>query len=51
MFMPVSIGAIILKFKDFITSSTLQTLWLPYLIAFIISMLVTYLQFIYYLDY
>ena len=44
MFMPVSIGAIILKFKDFITSSTLQTLWLPYLIAFIISMLVTYLS-------
>ena len=44
MFMPVSIGAIILKFKDFIISNTLQTLWLPYLIAFIISMIVTYLS-------
>lgn len=44
MFMPVSIGAIILKLKDFITSNTLHTLWLPYLIAFIISMIVTYLS-------
>lgn len=42
MFMPVSIGAIILKLKDFISSSTLQSLWLPYLISFIISGVVTY---------
>lgn len=42
MFMPVSLGAIVLKLKDFITSSTLATLWLPYLIAFIISGIVTY---------
>lgn len=44
MFIPVSIGAIILKLKDFITSNTLHTLWFPYLIAFIISMIVTYLS-------
>lgn len=43
MFMPVSIGAIILKLKDFITSNTLQTLWLPYLISFFISGVITYL--------
>lgn len=43
MFMPVSFGAIILKLKDFLTSSTLGALWLPYLVAFIISGIVTYL--------
>lgn len=43
MFMPVSVGAIVLKLKDFISSPTLGTLWLPYLIAFIISGIVTYL--------
>lgn len=43
MFMPVSVGAIILKLKDFLTSSTLKTLWLPYLISFIVSAVVTYL--------
>ncbi|WP_050636090.1 undecaprenyl-diphosphate phosphatase [Candidatus Stoquefichus sp. SB1] len=43
MFMPVSLGAIVLKLKDFIASPTLTTLWLPYLIAFIISGVVTYL--------
>lgn len=42
MFMPVSLGAIILKLKDFITSDTLGSLWLPYLVAFIISGIVTY---------
>lgn len=42
MFMPVSFGAIILKLKDFVASPTLSTLWLPYLISFIISMVVTY---------
>lgn len=42
MFMPVSLGAIILKIKDFIVSPTLATLWLPYLIAFIVSGVVTY---------
>lgn len=43
MFMPVSFGAIILKLKDFLTSGTLGALWLPYLVAFIISGIVTYL--------
>lgn len=43
MFMPVSIGAIILKFKDIVSSNTLPTLWFPYLIAFIISGTITYL--------
>lgn len=43
MFMPVSFGAIILKLKDFLTSSTLGALWFPYLVAFIISGIVTYL--------
>lgn len=42
MFMPVSIGAIILKIDDIISANALQTLWLPYLIAFIISIIVTY---------
>lgn len=42
MFMPVSFGAIILKLKDFVASPTLATLWLPYLIAFIVSGVVTY---------
>ena len=32
-----------LKLKDFLTSSTLGALWLPYLVAFIISGIVTYL--------
>lgn len=44
MFMPVSLGAIILKLKDFIASPTLATLWLPYLIAFLVSGIVTYLS-------
>lgn len=41
MFMPVSIGAIVLQLThlDFTTSSSL---WLPYIIAFIISGIVTY---------
>ena len=43
MFMPVSFGAIILKLKHFLTSSTVAALWLPYLISFIISGVVTYL--------
>lgn len=43
MFMPVSLGAIILKLKDFLTSTTVAELWLPYLISFIISGVVTYL--------
>ena len=43
MFMPVSFGAIILKLKHFLTSSTVATLWLPYLISFIVSGIVTYL--------
>lgn len=44
MFMPISFGAIILKLKDFITSPTLSTYWLPYLIAFIVSGVVTYIS-------
>ena len=43
MFMPVSFGAIILKLKHFLTSSTVAALWLPYLISFIVSGIVTYL--------
>lgn len=43
MFMPVSLGAIVLKLKDFITSPILSSLWIPYLIAFIVSGVVTYL--------
>ena len=42
MFMPVSFGAIILKLKHFLTSSTVAALWLPYLISFIVGV-VTYL--------
>lgn len=44
MFMPVSFGAIILKLKDFVSSPTLSTLWLPYLISFLVSGIVTYLS-------
>lgn len=44
MFMPVSLGAIVLKLKDFISSPTLSSLWLPYFIAFIVSAIVTYLS-------
>lgn len=43
MFMPVSLGAIVLKIKDFVASPVLAELWLPYLIAFIVSGVVTYL--------
>lgn len=43
MFMPVSLGAIVLKLKDFISSPTLSTLAIPYLIAFVVSGVVTYL--------
>ena len=43
MFMPSAFGAIILKLKHFLTSSTVAALWLPYLISFIISGVVTYL--------
>lgn len=43
MFMPVSVGAIILKLKDFLSSTTVAQLWLPYLISFIVSGIVTYL--------
>ncbi len=43
MFMPVSLGAIILKLGDLISSPTLATLWLPYLVAFFTSAIVTYL--------
>lgn len=43
MFMPVSVGAIVLKLPDFLSSDTLSTLWLPYLIAFFVSAIVTYL--------
>ena len=43
MFMPVSVGAIILKLKHFLTSPTVAILWLPYLISFIVSGIVTYL--------
>lgn len=39
MFIPVSIGAVIVKAKDFIV---INTLWFPYLIAFIISAVTTY---------
>lgn len=42
MFMPVSLGAIVLKLKDFLASPTLASLWLPYLIAFVVSGVVTY---------
>lgn len=42
MFMPVSFGAIVLKLKDFMESNALGTLWLPYLIAFIVSAISTY---------
>ena len=43
MFMPVSVGAIILKLKDFLSSSTVAQLWLPYLVSFTVSGIVTYL--------
>ena len=43
MSFPVSFGAIILKLKHFLTSSTVAALWLPYLISFIVSGVVTYL--------
>lgn len=43
MFMPVSLGAIVLKLKDFLTANTLAQLWLPYTISFIVSAISTYL--------
>lgn len=43
MFMPVSLGAIILKFGDFINSSHLNELWIPYLFAFVFSAITTYI--------
>ncbi len=43
MFMPVSLGAIILKFGDLLDSPTIGELWLPYLFAFFTSGIVTYL--------
>ena len=42
LFIPVSVGAIILKLPDFFVSDNLSKLWLPYLIAFFISMIVTF---------
>lgn len=42
MFIPVSLGAIILKLDNFFNSSISSSLWLPYLIAFIVSIIVTY---------
>ncbi len=42
MFMPVSLGAIVLKLPDFFRSTTLSTLWLPYLLAFLVSIVTTY---------
>lgn len=42
MFMPVSVGAIILELKDFFGSANFATLWLPYLIAFFVSIFATY---------
>lgn len=42
MFMPVSLGAVILELPEFMHSTTFKDLWLPYLIAFIISIFTTY---------
>lgn len=44
MFMPVSLGAIVLKLKNLISSPALSSLWLPYFIALIVSAIVTYLS-------
>ena len=43
MYMPVSLGAIVLKLDDFLASPSLGSLWLPYLVAFVISAVVTYM--------
>lgn len=43
MFIPISIGAIIFKLRAIFITPTIQILWLPYLIAFIISIIITYL--------
>lgn len=43
MFMPVSLGAIILKLDDFLASPMLASLWFPYLIAFVVSAITTYI--------
>lgn len=42
MFMPVSLGAIVLELGDFFTANTFASLWLPYTVAFVVSAISTY---------
>lgn len=42
LYIPVSLGGLILGVSDIISDPELQALWLPYLIAFITTLIVTY---------
>lgn len=42
LFIPVSVGTFLLKFSDFINDPDLSTLWIPYLIAFLASLIASY---------
>ncbi|WP_404408680.1 undecaprenyl-diphosphate phosphatase [Jeotgalibacillus malaysiensis] len=42
LFVPVSLGGMILSFSDFLQDDNLAVLWLPYLLAFIASLIASY---------
>lgn len=42
LFVPVSLGGMILSFSDFLQDDNLADLWLPYLLAFIASLIASY---------
>lgn len=42
LYIPVSLGGIVLGVSDIVSDPTMQALWLPYLIAFVTSLIVTY---------
>ncbi|MEK4249232.1 undecaprenyl-diphosphate phosphatase [Paenibacillus sp. FSL W7-1287] len=42
LYIPVSLGGVVLGLSDIISDPELQALWLPYLISFVTSLVVTY---------
>ncbi len=42
LFIPVSLGTLILSVDDLLSTQDIQTLWIPYLIAFLASLIATY---------
>ncbi|AJD90714.1 UDP pyrophosphate phosphatase [Jeotgalibacillus malaysiensis] len=42
LFVPVSLGGMVLSFSDFLQDDNLADLWLPYLLAFIASLIASY---------